>query len=172
MARNCCGAAGALGRRQLLAAGAGLATLSGSRALAQCVFPDDGESEFLALRYEQVVGRRRLRITRRGGEIIVRLDHEIVIGPASRPRYSLEQHVEEVWRVGWLQALVSDTEEDGRRWRVRAERHEGVFGGVSNGLAFTVSGYAVTSSFWHRDTPLQDALLDVIDARVKLVQAT
>jgi len=59
------------------------------------------------------------------------------------------------------------------RWRVRAERDEhGVFQGVVNGLQFTVSGYAITSSFWHRDTPTQEALLDVIDARVKLIRAS
>ena len=139
-------------------------------AAARLVFPDDGRLDYLALRSDQVVGRRTLSIDRGSGDLVVRLDQELAIGPAAQPFHRQRLRVEEVWREGWLHALVSDTEVDGRLWRVRAERRRGVLSGVANGLHFTVSGYAITSTFWHRDTPTQEALLDVIDARVKIVR--
>lgn len=149
---------------------AGLTLAWAPSAAARLVFPDDGTLAYLVSRNDQVVGERRQSISRASGDLVVRLDQSLAVGPAGRPFYRLEQHVEEVWHDGWLHALVSDTEEDGRLWRVRAERRNGVFGGLANGLDFTVSGYAITSTFWHRDTPTQEALLDVVDARVKLIR--
>lgn len=138
-------------------------------ARAGCVFPPAGVTEFLALRDEQVIGRRRLEITRQGTEMVVRNDEELTLGPAASPRYHFLQHCEEVWRIGWLDSLVADTEEDGRLWKVRAERRDGIFGGLANGHQFSVSGYPITTTFWHRDSHSQRALLDVIDGMIKLI---
>jgi hypothetical protein len=134
------------------------------------VFAPDGALAFQALRHDLVVGERRLSIDRASGDLVVRLDEDVAIGPAGRRSYRLVRHVEEVWRDGWLQALVSDTEENGRLWRVRAERSGGALAGVSNDLRFSVSGYPITSSYWHRDTPTQEALLDVTDGFVKVIR--
>ncbi len=67
--------------------------------------------------------------------------------------------------------MSSDTEDDGRRYRLRAERRDGIFQGTVNGSAFTVSGYIIPSSLWHRDTPVSEALFDTIDGMVKVVRA-
>ena len=157
-----------------LAAGmaGGLAAGFAGPAQARRVFPEDGELDYLGLRQgdqAQVVGRRRVRFSRASGDFVARIDVSLQLGPAA-PRYRFEQHSEEVWRDGWLHAVTCDTDDDGALWRVRAERQEGIFGGAVNDLGFTVSGYPITSTLWHRDVPSQQALLDVTDARVKLIR--
>ena len=140
-------------------------------ALARRVFPADGVSEFLALRHDRiVVGRQRLAVSRASGDLVVRQDVEFQTGPRSAPAHSFSQHSEETWREGWLHAVICDTEADGGLWKVRAERIDGIFQGQVNGFGFTVSGYPITSTLWHRDTPTQQALFDITDARVKLIR--
>jgi hypothetical protein len=162
-------------RRDLLRLSLGVLAglpLAGGSALARRVFPRDGTLDFLALRHDFVVGRQRLRFSRDSGDFTVRRDLEIASERPGVPVYRFVHHSQEVWAGGWLSGLVSDTDDGGALWRVRAERDEnGIFQGAVNGSAFSVSGYAITSSFWHRDTPTQQALLDVTDARVKLIRA-
>ena len=157
-------------RRILTWAAAGLVAGSARSAWARRVFPQPETTEFLALRNGQVIGLRRLDIGRDGGDLVVRTEEELTLGPSAAPSYRYLQRCEEVWRIGWLHALVCDTEEDDRLWRVRAERKDGIFSGVSNGRRFTVSGYPITSTFWHRDAHSQQGLLDVTDGWVKLIQ--
>lgn len=151
---------------------AGVTVGLGGPAQARRVFPEDGELDYLGLRQGdlgQVVGRRRVRFSRASGDFVARIDTNLQLGAAATPRYRFEQHSEEVWRDGWLQAIVCDTDDDGALWRVRAERQGGIFRGAVNDFSFTVSGYPITSTLWHRDVPSQQALLDVADARVKLI---
>ena len=146
------------------------ARLPGAAAQACRVFPPDGEVDFMALRQGRVVGRHRIRFSRAGGRFVVRSDVEIETGPPGARRFRFVHHAEEVWVDGWLHAVVSDTEVDGRRYRLRAERRDGIFQGSVNGLAFTVSGYIIPSSLWHRDTPASEALFDTVDGMVKVVR--
>lgn len=148
------------------------ATWPSDDAAARRVFPVDGTLNYLVLRNDRVIGQREVTVSRATGDFVVRLDEAYLVGPSDVPWFRYEQHCEEIWREGWLHAVTCDTEDDGALWRVRAERSNGVFAGDVNGLDFTVSGYAITSTFWHRDVPTQQALLDVTDARVKLIRAT
>ena len=165
------GKRGGIGRRGVLGAAAVLAALPLRPALARRVFPEDEALDYQALRHDQVIGHRRLEISRASGDLVLRQEIDLRIGPEASPRHRFLQRVEETWHEGWLVGLVSDTEEDGRFWRVRAERRDGIFGGLVNGFRFTASGYLITTTLWHRDTPTQEALLDVIDAEVKLVRS-
>src|SRR3546814_5173766 len=76
---------------------------------------------------------------------------------------------EEVWRGGQLWSLVSDTDDDGTRWRVQAERRNGMLRGSVNGAGFEAPGSILPASLWHPDTTKAQALLDTIDGRVKTV---
>ncbi|MFQ5774139.1 MAG: DUF6134 family protein [Kiloniellaceae bacterium] len=135
------------------------------------LFPADGEVDFMVRRHDRVIGGHRIRFARSAGRFTVRTDVEIEVGLFGAPVFRFTHHAEEVWRDGWLQAVVSDTDDDGRPYRVRAERRDGIFGGTVNGARFTVSGYIIPSSLWHHDTIAVEALFDTIDARVKLVRA-
>ncbi|MEE8506172.1 MAG: DUF6134 family protein [Kiloniellales bacterium] len=139
-------------------------------AFARRPFPEDGAIHFSVLRHGGVIGEHAIRFSHENGHFIVRTDVTVDAGaPGVRP-YRYEHHAEEVWADGWLHAVTSDTDDDGRLYRLRAGRRDGVFGGAVNGRAFTVSGYIVPSSLWHRDTPASEALLDTIDGRVKIVR--
>ncbi len=175
---------GGLNRRRMLAgvaAGSFCALVTRSPARAACaIFPPDGAREFLILRHNQVVGRHDIAFSRPKPAIsaaradaifVVRSDIEIRAGLLGTDEFRFVHRAEETWRDGWLDALVSDTEDDGRRRRVRAERRDGVFSGVSNSLKFTVSGYIIPSSLWHHDTVAVEALLDTTDGIVKVIRA-
>lgn len=160
-------------RSVLTGLGGALATglVPGRIASACQVFPPDGATAFLALRHGRTVGRHAIRFARANGRFIVRTDIAVEVGPPGAARIRLTHHAEEIWVDGWLHAVVSDTDDNGRRFRLRAERRGGIFGGTINGAAFTVSGYIIPSSLWHHDTIASEALFDTIDARVKLVRA-
>ena len=118
-----------------------------------------------------MAGGPRIRFTHAAGRFVVRTDIAVDIRAGAAPLYRFTHHAEEVWIDGWLDAVVSDTDDDGRRYRVRAERERGIFAGTVNGAAFTVSGYVMPSSLWHRDTRASETLFDTVDARVKAVRA-
>lgn len=166
--------------RALAAAGACALGARAGAASACEIFPPDGGRHFLILRQGQVVGHHRIAFSRpapsaagptRQEDFVVRSDVEIRAGLLGTTTYLFTHHAEETWRDGWLHALISDTDDEGRRYRVRAERRQGIFAGAVNGAAFTVSGYIVPSSLWHHDTIASEALLDTTDGRVKIVRA-
>ncbi len=142
------------------------------RAAGVCpVFPADGTLDFLVLRHGVAIGTHRIRFARENGRFLVRSDVEIEIVLPGAPPARYTHHAEEIWVAGWLHSVVSDTDDDGRRHRLRAERRNGIFQGAIDGAAFTVSGYIIPSSLWHRDTPISEALFDTADARMKRVRA-
>lgn len=161
-------------RRRFLELGAatlaGGALLPAAAARACPVFPADGTLEFLVLRHGAVIGTHRICFARQAGRFLVRSDVEIETGLPGVPLAHYVHHAEETWVDGWLYAVVSDTDDDGRLYRLRAERRDGIFQGTINGAAFTVSGYIIPSSLWHRDTTASEALFDIVDARVKVVR--
>lgn len=162
-------------RRAVLAglAGAGAAlAMPASRARAQRVFPAAGRVDFLGRRQGVVAGTYRFRFAQQPGRFIVRTDIDLDVRSGAAPLWRYVHHAEEVWRDGWLDAVVADTDDDGRRFKVRAERQAGIFTGTVNGAAFTVAGYIVPASLWYRDTPDSEALFDTVDGRVKVVRST
>lgn len=154
-------------------AGGALAALllPGRRAMAKRVFPADGAVAFVARRQGSVVGGHRLKFAREAGAFSVRTDIVLDVRTGGAPLRRFVHHAEEIWREGWLDAVVSDTDDDGRRYQVRAEREAGIFTGTVNGAAFTVSGYIIPSSLWHRDTPDSQILFDTVDGRVKVIRS-
>ena len=158
-------------RRRLLQLTAGtLAGLALPRAgWAACLpFPPDGETAFTVIRNGSKIGHHIIRFARREDRFTVRTDIAVEVSLLGATLYRYAHRAEETWTEGWLQALVSDTDDDGKLYRLRAERREGIFGGQVNGQRFTVSGYIIPTSLWHRDTPLSEALLDTVDGLVKI----
>ena len=141
------------------------------RVAARRLFPADGAVRFVARRLGETVGEHRLTFARRDGRFTVRSDIDLDVRMGGAPLLRFVHHAEETWIDGWLDALVSDTNDDGRRYQVRAAREGGIFTGAVNGAAFTVSGYIIPSSLWHRDTTDSQTLLDTVDGRVKVVRS-
>jgi len=155
---------------QIAAGGLAGALLPALPAAACRVFPLDGTLDFTVLRNRTAIGFHRIRFARRDGRFVVRIDigFEVRLQGLSVHRYA--HHAEETWTDGWLTGLVSDTDDDGKLYRLRAETRAGIFQGKINGAGFTVSGYIIPSSLWHRDTPAVEALLDTTDGLVKMVR--
>ncbi|TQV83257.1 DUF6134 family protein [Denitrobaculum tricleocarpae] len=138
---------------------------------AECVrFPADGERQFDISRNGSLVGSQSFRFSRRDGQLLVRSAIDIEVTRGSTLLYRYRHDAEESWLAGRLQAFVSDTDDNGTRYLVRAERIEGIFRGRVNGQSFTVSGFVVPASFWHRDTPSSQVLWDGVDGEVKVVR--
>lgn len=162
-----------LNRRGLLRLAAGGvvgAVLPAGPAAACRVFPADGTLDFTVQRNGDAIGFHRIRFAREGGRFLVRTDVGLEVRHLGAVTYRYTHHAEETWSEGWLTGLVSDTDDDGRRYRLRAETRGGVFQGKVNGAGFTVSGYIIPASLWHRDTPAVEALLGTSDGLVKLVR--
>ncbi|HEX9792123.1 MAG TPA: DUF6134 family protein [Kiloniellales bacterium] len=162
-------------RRTVLAglAGAGAALmLPPGLARAERVFPAAGRVEFIGRRQRAVAGTYRFRFAQQSGRFTVRTDIDLDVRSGGATLWRYVHHAEEVWLAGWLDAVVTDTSDDGRRFQVRAERQAGIFTGTVNGAAFTVSGYIIPASLWHRDTPGSQVLFDTVDGRVKVVRST
>lgn len=146
--------------------------LSSHNLSAECLrFPADGERRFDIFRNGVLVGSQSFRFSRQDGLFLVRNAIEIEVSRGERLDYSYRHNAEESWRAGRLEAFVGDTDDDGDRYLVRAERIDGVFQGRVNGQAFTVSGFIVPASFWHRDTPASQVLWDGGDGLVKVVNS-
>lgn len=164
----------ALNRRDLLAAGtagAGLALLPWSAAAGNCVFPPDGTVRYRVLRKGDEIGKHVTTIARRGDELIAVNDIEIVVTVLGIPAYRYEHRSREVWTKGWLTAVESETNKDGKKKSLRGERRNDALRlTIDDEKKRSMAGYVITTSLWHRDTPFEQALLDIEDGDVKLVR--
>ena len=155
-----------------LAVAALLLLLSNPAWSAECLrFPANGERWFDILRNGAVVGSQGFRFSRHDGRFLVRNSVDIQVRESVTGLYRYRHNAEESWQAGRLEAFVGDTEDGGDSYLVRAERIDGVFRGRVNGQAFTVSGYVMPASFWHRDTPASPVLWDGGDGLVKVVKS-
>lgn len=139
-------------------------------AAAECLrFPPDGDRHFDITRNGALVGSQAFSFFRQDNLFLVRRDVRIEVNRQGRTLYSYRHRAEESWAAGRLQSFVGDTDDDGTRYLVRAERVDDIFRGQVNGQSFTVSGFVVPASFWHRDTPASQALWDGVDGLVKVI---
>ena len=143
---------------------------------ASPVFPADYSLRFTAESAGRAAGDHRLTVQRNGrsGHLTVRSESRLLLpdraqsGDLTAP-LAFEHFAEETWTSGWLQGLVSDSRIGPRRHQVRAWRQGRVLRGVRDGQAFALSGYLMTASGWHRDTPLADGLVDAVDGKIKRI---
>ncbi|WP_282605869.1 DUF6134 family protein [Pelagibius sp. Alg239-R121] len=144
--------------------------ISAPSLAAECLrFPADGERQFDISRNGARVGTQSFNFSRQDGQFFVRSSIDIEVNRGQTVLYRYRHHAEESWLGGRLEAFVADTDDDGARYLVRAERIDDIFIGRVNGQSFTVSGFIVPASFWHRDTPASQALWDGVDGMVKVV---
>jgi len=151
---------------------AGLTFSRGLPLAAACeLYPQVDGWRFLVLRHGNVIGEHIFRFSRRDGDFVVEVAIDIAVDMLGITLFRFTHRAEEVWRKGWLQSLITATDDDGRLWRLKAERRDGALRGTVNDVAFDVSGFVVPASLWHRDTTKSQALFDTIDGRVKVVDS-
>ncbi|HEY9536420.1 MAG TPA: DUF6134 family protein [Kiloniellaceae bacterium] len=161
----------------LLGATAGGLALTAALPAAACglfpqasgLFSQASGWRFLVLRHGEPIGTQRMTFSRRGDDSVVEVAIDIAVDVLGITVFRFTHRAEEVWRGGQLWSLVSDTDDDGTRWRVQAERRNGMLRGSVNGAGFEAPGSILPASLWHPDTTKAQALLDTIDGRVKTV---
>ncbi|HEY9550563.1 MAG TPA: DUF6134 family protein [Kiloniellaceae bacterium] len=154
------------------AAGLGASLGFGLLPAAACeLFPRGGGWRFLVLRHGNAIGEHVFRFSRRDGDFVVEVAIDIAVEMLGITVFRFTHRAEEVWRRGWLHSLVSATDDDGTLWRLQAERSDDALRGRVNDVAFSVSGFIVPASLWHRDTTKSRALLDTIDGRLKMIDS-
>jgi len=135
------------------------------------LFPKQDGWRFLVLRHGNVIGEHHFTFSRRGDDFVVEVAIDIAVDMLGITLFRFTHRAEEVWRDGWLQSLVTATDDDGTLWRVESERRDGALRGQVNDVGFDVSGFVVPASLWHRDTPKTQVLFGTIDGRVKVVNS-
>jgi hypothetical protein len=152
--------------------GAGLGCGLGAPLAQACdLFPRGAGWRFLVLRHGNVIGEHVFRFSRRDGDFVVEVAIDIAVDLLGITLFRFTHRSEEVWHKGWLQSLISATDDDGTLWRLKSERRDGALRGTVNDVAFDVSGFLVPASLWHRDTTKSRALFDTIDGRVKVIDS-
>lgn len=106
-------------RRGLLAGGAALATLApeGSGAVAQ-----PAELRFDVLRNGTRIGQHGIAFRQDATVLTASVSVEIVVRLGPIPVFRYTHTVREIWRDGLFHSLDSETNEDGKRFRVTAAR--------------------------------------------------
>lgn len=161
-------------RREALRVTAGACVgliLGTGAALSKRLFPADGVDAYTIFRDGRPVGKQIITFSRESGRFVARIEINVryAIGEASNYHYT--HNSEERWKDAWLDAVVSDTRDNGMVWRVRAQRENQVFKVKTNRspLDQHITGYLIPSSLWHRDTPFGQALFDCVEGRLKRV---
>lgn len=147
-------------------------------AEASPVFPADYRFRFTAEAAGQPAGQHWIAIerNRNAGRLLARSESRLLLPQRLRSGIppeplAFEHNVEETWVGGWLHGLVSDSRIGPARHRVRAWRKDGALRGTRDDRRFAISGYLMTASGWHRDTPRAEGLVDTVDGKLKRVRS-
>lgn len=163
-----------LPRRRVLAAGAAalltpLLPPLPAAARSSSVFPAVGRLDFSVWRTGQRIGSQRYDFSDGEGRFTARYRSEVSFALRGGRRWHYRNFGEEIWRDGWLDSLVTDTLRDGRKSKLRLRREGEGLSGKAGSLQISVSGYVVTTSLWHRDTPFTQVLLGHEDGFTKVI---
>ena len=150
------------------------AVIAGGLAAALCLpavasIPTDGGLDFRVLRGDSPMGEHRLSFMERDGEleVLVTIDLKVTVGPFTFFRYNHENR--EVWRDGQLVSLVTETNDDGDKYFVRAEQTpEGMRIETKNGSE-TVPTALLSTSYWNYEMVQAKRLLDTQKGKIREV---
>jgi len=143
----------------------------GLSATACGLYPAADRWRFDVLRHDDVIGDHVFTFSRDAGDLVVEVAIDIAVGFLGVTLFRFTHRAEEVWRGGLLQALTSETDDDGTLWQVRYERRGDMLRGSVNGAPAESPGDILPASLWHRDTPAATRLLDTVDGAIKPVAA-
>jgi hypothetical protein len=136
-------------RRAMVATGA---SLFACRAVAAGLPVPPGESlGFRIIRHGGEIGRHTLNFAQQGDTLTVRIAVKAVVTMLSVPIVRYNQQAEETWRGGVLAALEGQTDDNGRKQWVRAQRGpNGLAVTGSQTAPYTAPENALGSSYWNR----------------------
>ncbi len=128
--------------------------------------PPDGRFIYTITRDGEPIGTQKLDFLRDGDNgLTVITDVEIDVHVLGLSFYKFTQHIEEKWQNGLLQALLSQTNDDGEERKVDLKRDGDRLKGTYNNKQRDVPGNLIPSTLWHPDAIKQTVVLDSVRAR-------
>jgi hypothetical protein len=168
-----------IGRRAMLLGGAVVVTGAASAAVALPV-PSGGSLAFRMVRHGSEIGTHALTFSHDGEMLTVRIVVDALVTFASIPIARYSHRGVETWRDATLVQLTGDTDKNGTRNWVRAQRtDEGLVVLGSQTKRYISPGSAIPTSYWNKrmlDGPmisLEDGVLlspKVADLRMESVR--
>jgi hypothetical protein len=162
-----------LTRRHLLAGAgaAGALAVATPAHAARCLFPEPGTLVYRILEDGTEAGQASFAFSRQDDAFVMLKTQRILRRRDGFPIIRLQQKVQEIWRAGWLDALLAETTRAGTTTRLEGARQGG---GLSlardDGTRFNLAGYLLTDTLWNRDTPYERGLLDVESGHIRLMR--
>jgi len=144
-----------------------LAALAGTTLSANeipAAIPDAGRRlNFTVLRNGDEVGRDLIDLDRRGTELKVKIQTQVVVQVAFVPVYRFEHTGMETWRDGQLVSLSSDTNDDGTQHRLAVTSQGSQLHIEADGAASDAEPGLIPASLWNDRLVRQSVLLNTID---------
>jgi hypothetical protein len=157
-------------RRAMLAAGAGLLAHQAAAALP---VPPSNSLAFRLLRRGDDIGRHSVTFEHQGDVLTVRVEVNALVSLMSVPIVRYSHRAVETWQGGTLMGLVGDTDKNGSREWVRAQRTgEGLVVLGSRTARYVAPEPAIGTSYWNKrmlDGPMI-SLEDGVLLRPKVAQ--
>ncbi|MGF1591632.1 MAG: DUF6134 family protein [Kiloniellaceae bacterium] len=148
----------------LLAAGGMLAA---GPALARAVSAAEERRIAFDIRREgATIGRHAVDFRREGEALAVEIEIDISISFAFIPVFAYRHRNRELWQGERLQALDSETDDDGRRYRVAARQTSAGLQVTGSGGEFLAPAEILPTSYWNPRTVAQTRLLDTQHGRL------
>jgi hypothetical protein len=132
--------------------------------------PPAGSYIYMVTRNGERIGTQTLEYLRQGEDgLTVITDVEIDVHMLGFSVYTFTQHIEEHWRGGILEALYSQTDDDGEQRQVDLRRDGDRLKGRYNAKERDVPANLITSTLWHPDAVRQSVVLDTVRGRTRAV---
>lgn len=146
-----------LTRRGLLALVPALLFFGGRRARAA----EQSTLQFEVFRGQDSVGNHSIGFVRDGQRLQVETRTEVQLKLIGVPVYSYTHHGREQWQGPYLQSLETETNDDGKRYRVSGRRTDRGFSVEGDAGSYVVSAGVIPGSYWNSDLVETNALIDV-----------
>lgn len=135
--------------------------------------PPRGRFIYAITRDGDPIGTQKLDFVADGSNrLTVITDVDIDVRLLGLSVYKFTQHIEERWQDGALQAMLSDTNDDGEERKVDLTRQGDRLTGKYNEKKRDVPADLIPSTLWHPDAINQKTVLDTVRARQHQVNVT
>jgi hypothetical protein len=137
-----------IGRRAVLAGGAGLAARAAAAALP---VPAGGSLGFVLIRRGSEIGRHTLAFAQAGDTLTVDVAVDAVVRLLSIPIVRYRHRVVETWQGGTLVGLTGETDKNGQHEWMQARRAaEGLVVTGSRAARYVAPATAIGTSYWNK----------------------
>lgn len=146
---------------------AGLMAVIPFESKAQTEIPEGGKLEFKILRNGDPFGMHVIEFKQKGGKIITDIEINMKVSLAFFTLFEYEHHNREVWQGGRLISMESKTNDDGKKYFVKAKRQGDKILVKSTKGTYETPGDIAASTYWREDMIKRDQILNSQKGRLQ-----